>query len=58
MAPQPLSRYCSVTVAVVAVNRLGDSVALPAVTQAEDTLTCTGEPTLAPLRPTVKLVWP
>ena len=57
-APQPMSRYWSVTLAVVAVNLAGDSVALPAVTQADDTVTWTGEPTLAPLKPTVKLVWP
>ena len=57
-APQPLSLYCRVTVLSVVVNEDGDSVALFSDTQAEVTLTFTGDPTEAPVRLSVRLVWP
>ena len=56
-APQPLSRYCSVTELLVAETLVGDSVALPCATHAELMLRLTGEVTPAPPRLMVSAVW-
>ena len=57
-APQPLSLYCKATLALVAVKVKGDKLALPWLTQEDVTLTLTGEPTEAPVMPSVSVVWP